>query len=113
MSELTAEERQKKGLRGLFRFLLEATHASDGVLLARFYDPQSQPVERLRAYDARGQTLAAPLVPFARTLAATVVSMQEPCAMEHLEQTATAGGVQLQPFERNRRSLLAVPLTVA
>lgn len=100
-------------VRGLFRFLLEATHASDGVLLARHYDPKSQPNERLRAYDVQGQVLDVALVPFARSIAATVVSLQEPCVMEHLEQTATAGNVQLQPFERNRRSLLAVPLTVA
>ncbi len=100
-------------VRGLFRFLLEATHAQGGVLLARHYDTSSQPSERLRAYDVQGDALDAPLVPFARSLAATVVSRQEPCVLEHLEQTAAAGNVQLQPFERNRRSLLAVPLTVA
>ena len=99
-------------VHSLFRFLLEATHSQDGALLARYYDPKSQPSERLRAFDARGQVLEAP-VPFARTLAATVVSMQEPCVMEHLEQTAAGGSVQLQPFEHNRRSLLAVPLSVA
>jgi ActR/RegA family two-component response regulator len=100
-------------VRGLLRFLMESTHAADAVLLARHYDPKAQPTERLRAYDAQGQALEVELVPFARSIAATVVSLQEPCIMERLEQNVAAGNVQLQPFERNRRSLLAAPLTVA
>jgi len=52
-----------------------------------------------------------PLVPFARSVAATAISMQEPCAMNRLDQTA--GSIELQPFERGRRSLLAAPVAVA
>jgi hypothetical protein len=33
--------------------------------------------------------------------------------MEHLDQAAAAGNVELQPFERGRRSLLAAPLSIA
>src|SRR5207247_244823 len=60
-----------------------------------------------------GQTLPDASVPFARSIAATVVSLQDPCAMDRLDQTAAAGAMELQPFERGRRSLLAVALPVA
>src|SRR5262249_49861076 len=97
----------------LFRFLLHTTGARDGVLLVRHYDAGRQPAELCRVYDARGQVLDMPLVPFARSVAATAVSLQEPCTMTQLEQASKAGTVELQPFERQRQSLLAAPLAVA
>src|SRR5919204_495472 len=39
----------------LFRFLLRGTGARDGVLLVRHYDPQRQPAEVFRVYDADGR----------------------------------------------------------
>jgi ActR/RegA family two-component response regulator len=97
----------------LFRFLQQAIGARDGVLLVRHYDPDRQPPEMCRAYDASGKVLDVPLVPFARSVAASALSLQEPCAMNRLDQAATAGTVELQPFERGRRALLAAPLNVA
>ncbi len=97
----------------LFRFLLRTTGARDGVLLMRSYDPERQPAEVCRAYDANGQRLDGPLVPFARSVAGSAVSMQQPCVMERPEQAASTGNLELQPFERGRRSLLAAPLSVA
>jgi CheY-like chemotaxis protein len=97
----------------LFRFLLRTTGARDGVLLMRSYDPERQPAEVCRAYDANGQLLDVPLVPFARSVAGSAVSMQLPCIMERPDQAASAGNLELQPFERGRRSLLAAPLSVA
>jgi ActR/RegA family two-component response regulator len=94
----------------LVRFLIGTTQAADGILLVRRYDPSASAQETCRVYDARGETLPAALVPFARSIAGTAVSMQEPCVMNDL--TASAA-VELQPFERGRRSLLAVPLLVA
>jgi hypothetical protein len=82
-------------------------------LLVRSYDPQRQPAEVYRAYDAAGEPISGPLAPFARSLAGSVVSLEEPCAVEHLDQMAAAGTIELQPFERGRRSLLAAALTVA
>src|SRR5262245_48180790 len=102
-----------EAVSSLFRFLLTTTGARDGVLVVRHYDAGRQPAEVLRVYDAAGRPLEVPLGPFARSVAATAVSMQEPCAMTDLDRTAAAGGVELQPFERGRRSLLAAPLTVA
>jgi ActR/RegA family two-component response regulator len=93
----------------LFRFLVSATGARDGVLLVRHYDPARQPAEWCRAFGVDGQALSGELVPFSRSLAATVVSLQEPYATDRLENT---GGVELQPFERGRRTLLAAPLAV-
>jgi two-component system nitrogen regulation response regulator NtrX len=97
----------------LFRFLLRTTGARDGVLLVRSYDAERQPAEICRAYDANGQLLDVPLVPFARSLAGSAASMQQPSLMERLDQAAGAGNLELQPFERGRRSLLAAPLSVA
>jgi ActR/RegA family two-component response regulator len=96
----------------LFRFLLRTTGARDGVLLMRSYDPERQPAEVCRAYDANGQLLDIPLVPFARSVAGSAASMQQPCIMDRLDQAASAGALELQPFERGRRSLLAAPLSV-
>lgn len=97
----------------LFRFLLRTTGARDGVLLVRSYDAERQPAEICRAYDANGQLLDVPLVPFARSLAGSAASMQQPALMEHPDQAAGGGNLELQPFERGRRSLLAAPLSVA
>lgn len=98
-------------VRSLFRFLLRNTGARDGALLLRCYDPQRQPAETTRAYDSEGKPLAVTLVPFARSLAGSVLSMEEPCAMQDLDRTA-AGAFELQPFERGRRSVLAAALPV-
>ncbi|HEY7154784.1 MAG TPA: response regulator [Gemmataceae bacterium] len=97
----------------LFRFLLRTTGARDGVLLVRSYDAGRQPAEICRAYDTSGQLLDGPLTPFARSIAGSAASMQKPCLMERLDQSAGAGNLELQPFERGRRSLLAAPLSVA
>jgi hypothetical protein len=100
-------------VRSLLRFLVQMTGASDGVLVGRSYDAERQPAEIYRAYDSTGAVLQQPLVPFARSIAGTVTSMQEPCAMNQLATQAASGAVELQPFERGHASLLAAPLAVA
>jgi DNA-binding NarL/FixJ family response regulator len=102
-----------EAIRSLFRFLMRGTDARDGVLLIRSYTPDARQAEVYRVYDAAGQPVPGPLVPFGRSVAATAVSLQEPCAMSDLDRAAGAGAVELQPFERGRRSLLAAPLAVA
>ena len=79
-----------EAVRSLFRFLLRTTGARDGVLLVRSYDADRQPPEICRVYDADGQPLDVELVPFARSLAGTVVSLQEPCAMAAAAATKPA-----------------------
>jgi two-component system nitrogen regulation response regulator NtrX len=97
----------------LFRFLLRTTGARDGVLLVRSFDPDRSPAEVFRAYAADGRMLDPPAVPFARSVAGSVVSRQEPGVLENLDQVAAAGSVEFQPFEHGRRSLLAAPLSIA
>jgi ActR/RegA family two-component response regulator len=97
----------------LLRFLLRTTGARDGVLLVRSYDAGRQPAEVYRAYDTAGQALEVPLVPFARSVAGSAVSLEEPSVMDDLERAERGGNLELQPFERGRRSLLAAPLSVA
>jgi ActR/RegA family two-component response regulator len=99
-----------EAVASLFRFLRHTTRARDGVLLVRRY--ASDEPEACGAYDADGRALEVQLVPFARSVAASAVSLQEPCAMARLEEQA-GGAFELQPFERGRTSLLAAPLAVA
>ncbi len=101
-----------EAIRSLLRFLRRGTGACDGVLLVHSYDPQRQPAETCRAWDADGQPISGDLVPFARSLAGSVVSMEEPCTMERLDEE-TLNGIELQPFERGRRSVLAAAMPVA
>jgi ActR/RegA family two-component response regulator len=93
----------------LCRFLRHLTGAADTVLLIRHVAEDG--TESCKVYDAAGAPLSVGLVPFARSLAATAVSMAEPSVMNSLGDSA-AGTVELQPFERGRKSVLATPLTV-
>jgi ActR/RegA family two-component response regulator len=102
-----------EAVRSLFRFLLGTTGARDGVLIARSFDATRQPAEVCRVYDAAGAPVAAELVPFARSVAGSALSLQQPSAMNNLAQLAAAGSVELQPFERGHYSLLAAPMAVA
>lgn len=97
-------------VRSLVRFLGDATGAKDGVLLVRHFEATRQPAETYRVYDAAGKTLDTPPVPFARSLAGSAVGLQEACAMNDLQAVS---GIELQPFEKGRRNVLAVPISVA
>ncbi|HEV3146007.1 MAG TPA: response regulator [Gemmataceae bacterium] len=98
-----------QAIGSLFRFVLRTTGAADGVLLVRFH-PDGAGDENYLAYDSKGEALEGTLAPFAKTIAATAVSMQEPCVMNRLEEAA--GSVEFQPFEKGRKSVLAAPLQV-
>jgi hypothetical protein len=100
-----------EAIRSLFRFLLRSTAAREGVLLARSHDPARQPAEIYRAYDTEGNALVVDLVAFSQSVAGTVVSLQRPSVMKQLGRDPTPE-IALQPFERGRASLLAVPLAV-
>src|SRR5438876_1056499 len=102
-----------EAIRSLIRFLAHLTGAADGVLLVRSYHAEQKPAEIYRAYDASGAKLDADLVPFARSIAAMVLSLQEPHAINSLSQSVKQGAVELQPFERGKQALLAIPMAVA
>jgi two-component system, NtrC family, nitrogen regulation response regulator NtrX len=96
-------------VRSLFRFLLRGTGATDGVLIVR---NATNDDEVTRIYSVTGDSLPSPTIPFSRTLAASVVSFQDPCIMNAFDP-ATIGPVELHEFEKNRRSVLAVSLRIA
>ena len=93
----------------LFRFLLRATGATDGVLLVRHLHPDG--TDATACYTPGGDVIDCPPVPFSRSLAASVVSMQEAVVLNDFTPEA-AGLVELRPFERDRRSILAAPVSV-
>jgi ActR/RegA family two-component response regulator len=97
-------------IRHLFRFLIRSSGAADGVLIGRHVDAEG--AERVLAFGPDGRQLAAPEVPFNRSLAATVLSMNEPCAM-NTDEAGGIGPVELQSFERNHWNLLAAPIPVS
>jgi len=102
-----------EAVRSLFQFLLRTTGASDGVLLTRSYDAARQPAEICKVYGSTGAALGVELVPFAKSAAGSVLSLQQPSAMNRLDRLAAEGTLELQPFERGRQSLLAAPMLVA
>ncbi len=93
-------------IRHLFRFLLRTSRAASGVLIARHVGKDN--VEMVSAYNSDGQAIDSITVPFARSLAATVVSMQEPCVINRFDM-GVMGPVELQPFELGRANLIAAP----
>jgi ActR/RegA family two-component response regulator len=98
-----------QAIHSLLQFLVRMTGASDAVLVVRSYSEDRSQAEIYQAYGLDGSDLGASLVPFARSLAGSVVSIQEPCVMSPL---TAAGAVELQTFEHGRQSLLAAPVPV-
>ncbi len=97
-------------VRHLFRFLIRSTGANDGVLIGRHV--ASDRSERFLAFAPDGKQLPPLAVPFNQSLAATVLSMNEPCAMNAAD-LGSLGPVELQSFEQNRNNILAAPIPVA
>lgn len=85
------------GVRALFRFALEATGATAGLVVARTADGTALAVTP----DGVSESTT---IPFAKTLAAGVLGLQEPAV------TTDFTGVDLLPAERGHTSVLAVPL---
>jgi two-component system, NtrC family, nitrogen regulation response regulator NtrX len=100
-------------VHSLFRFLARTTGARDGALLVRGYEPGREPAEICRVYDSDGRPIEGSLAAFARSVAGGAASLAEPCVMMELDRAAATGAVELHPFEKGRRSLLAAPLSVA
>ncbi|AWM39629.1 response regulator [Gemmata obscuriglobus] len=97
-------------VKSLLRFVIRGTRAADGALIVRHTALDG--TESTVAYGAEGQPLPTPTVPFARSLAASVISFQEPVAINDFDPRAL-GPLELLPFEANRACILAAPLRVA
>ncbi len=96
-------------VRSLLRFTGRFAGAADGALVVRVPHPDGG--ETVVAYGAGGVTLPADGVPFSRSLAATAVSLQEPCVIASMDPDVL-GPVELFPFEQGRQCVLAAPLPV-
>lgn len=101
------------GVRILFRFLLRATGAADGALVVRDYVADRQPAENYRAYRTDGTPLVGELIPWGRSLAASVMSMQQPSVLTSLGSSTGSAGFLLQPFEQGRQTVLAAGMPLA
>lgn len=95
-------------VKSLLRFVIRGTKAADGALVVRH---NAAGVESTNMYDSNGDPIAVPAVPFGRSLAASVISFQEPVALNDFDPKAL-GPVELLPFEANRACVLAAPLRV-
>lgn len=96
-------------VKSLLRFAGRACGATDGALIVRHLAADG--TDSTVAYGSGGQMLAVPVIPFGRSLAASVVSFQEPVVFNGFDPL-TAGALELLPFEAGRTSVLAVPLPV-
>lgn len=96
-------------IKSLLRFVIRGTKAADGALIVRHTTPDG--TESTNLYDSNGDALPVPAVPFGRSLAASVISFQEPVALNDFDPKAL-GPVELLPFEANRSCVLAAPLRV-
>ncbi len=90
----------------IFRFLLRATGAPDGVLIVRTLDAASG-ADSTAVYAPTGERLDAPAIAFGRTLAASVAGESGPVLLDGLDDS---GLVEFYPFERGRASILAAPV---
>lgn len=99
-----------EAVKHLFRFLVRLTGAADGAMVARHITEEGE--ERFMAFSPDGKMLPTRAIPFARSLAATVLSMNDVCMLMQ-EDLATLGPVDLQPFEAGHQVLLASPVTLA
>jgi two-component system, NtrC family, nitrogen regulation response regulator NtrX len=98
-----------EAVKSLLRFVIRVTGATDGALIVRHTTADG--IESTAAYGSEGNTLPVPTVPFSRSLAASVVSFQDPVALNGFDP-ATLGPVELLPFEGGRKSVLAAPIPV-
>jgi ActR/RegA family two-component response regulator len=96
-------------VKSLLRFVIRGTKAADGALIVRHTAPDG--AESTTAYGSDGEPLPAPNVPFGNSLAASVISFQEPVALNDFDPKSL-GPVELLPFEANRSCILAAPLRV-
>ncbi|MBX9584025.1 MAG: response regulator [Gemmataceae bacterium] len=96
-------------VKSLLRFAGRAAGAADGALVIRHLSADG--TETALAYGAEGQPLPLADLPFSRSLAASVVSRQEPAVLNDVGPAAS-GVLDLHPFEQQRTSLLAAPLPV-
>lgn len=97
-----------EAVHSVLRFLTRTVQAKDGILVVHHLNNGP---EQSACYGLDGKKLAGMTVPFHRSLAASVISLQEPSVMANLEADA-GGSVELLAVEQGRHSIMAVPIPV-
>jgi ActR/RegA family two-component response regulator len=98
-----------EAVKSLLGLLIQVTRAADGVIVLHHVDQQDGE-QWTAARGLTGEPLVIRSVPFARTLAASVISHQEAMILNDLKTLDDT--VELLPFETNRAGILAVPIPV-
>ncbi len=98
-----------EAVKSLLRFVIRGTKAADGALIVRHTAADGS--ESTTAYGSDGEVLPTPAMPFGKSLAASVISFQEPVALNDFDPKSL-GPVELLPFEANRSCILAAALRV-
>ena len=96
-----------EAVRSLLRFAARAVGAADGALILRHVAADG--TESLAAYGKGGALLPTAGVSFSRSLASSILSRQEAALLNEAD-LATSGMVELFPFEKGRKQILAAPL---
>jgi CheY-like chemotaxis protein len=93
-----------QAVRSLCQFVRQAIGATDAVLVVQSNDD-------LKAFSSDGDAITTPLASFSRTLAASALALGEPSIVGKLD-ASSLDGTDVQPFEKSRSNLLAVPMRV-
>jgi hypothetical protein len=101
-------------VKALLRFVIRGTRAADGALIVRHTGPGG--AESTVAYNAEGEPLPGLTVPFANSLAASVIGFQEPAGAQRLRpegaRAAGTAAVRGEPVEHPRAPLRVATDTV-
>lgn len=98
-----------EAVKSLLRFVIRGTKAADGALIVRHTSAEGD--ESTTAYNSDGEAYPLPTMPFGLSLAASVISFQEPVALNDFDPKSL-GPVELLPFEANRSCILAASMRV-
>jgi len=96
-----------EAIKSLLGFVGQSVGAASGALIIR--QLRDDGTEATSVFNAEARQLTTSTIPFSRSLAATVVSMQEPCVWNEFDP-AGLGAVELHPFEMGIKNLIAAPL---
>jgi two-component system nitrogen regulation response regulator NtrX len=128
-SDLSSGIAPSESLRALLQFAQDIFETRHGVLLVRHSKMEASnassdsPAVRAQGnsdrahvpdfsvdlFDMEGRRLETPNVPFAETLAATALAMQEVCVLANLKEMVPPG-VTLQPYELAHENVVVVPV---
>ena len=98
-----------EAVQSLLRFAARSVGATDGVLVVRHVGPAGS--DSVSAYGKGGVTLPTTGVAFGRSIAASVLGRAEAAILTEAD-LAVSGMLELYPFERGRRQILAASLPV-